>query len=433
MKACPVRLGCSEGEVALMKTRLMALMFAAVSAQALAQSEPPLVTDEQANVPEAYPQDQQQYGGDQTGEQAADDQGSYGYVEASADSNQAQVNMVVPPDDAEPVEMNTVASVQAFEPSLAPYGDWVATNGLRAWRPSPSVVGNDFVPYATSGQWVSTEAGWSFNSTLPFGWATFHYGRWWYDPSYGWVWIPDTVWGPSWVEWRYGGGYAGWAPLAPVAFQSYYRPRWYFVQSSYLCSRNLNRYAVPYSQYNAIYGVTVGVPTRHYRGMTWHIGPSWREVARVSVERPIRRSMVYDQPTHVAVSAGGGYGGYRGGGMHGAVPPPATNGGFVPPPRGSPVPPPSRAGNYSGSYGYGHAASSPSYSPPPAAHYSSPPSYSPPPAAHYASPPPSRSYSPPPVSHSYSPPPSSHSYSPPPASHYSAPPRSSSGSSGHRH
>jgi hypothetical protein len=428
-----------------MKTRLMAVIFAVVSGSAFAQSEPPLVTDEQAVVPDAYPQDQQaqqQYDQQQYDQQQqaqpAGDQDSYGYVEASADPNQAQVNMVAPSDDAEPVEMNTVASVQAFEPSLAPYGDWVASNGVRAWRPSPAVVGNDFVPYASSGQWVSTEAGWSFSSSLPFGWATFHYGRWWYDPSYGWVWIPDTTWGPSWVEWRYGGGYAGWAPLAPLAFQSYYRPRWYFVQSSYLCSRNLNRYAVPFAQYNSVYGVTVGVPTRHYRGQSWHVGPSWRDVARISVERPIRRSMVYDQPRHVAVNVGGygspSGGGYRGG-SHVAVPPPATNGGFIPPPRGSPVPPP-RSGNYGnyGNYGNGgHPATAPSSSPPPATHYSPPPasrgpgpSYSPPPAAHYSSPP---SYSPPPHSTSA---PAPH-YSPPPVSHPSAPPASHTGNSGHRH
>ena len=56
-------------------------------------------------------------------------------------------------------------------------------------------------------------------SDEPWGWACYHYGRWAYDSYYGWVWVPDTVWGPSWVCFREGGGYCGWAPLPPgVAF-----------------------------------------------------------------------------------------------------------------------------------------------------------------------------------------------------------------------
>ena len=32
----------------------------------------------------------------------------------------------------------------------------------------------------------------------------------------GWCWIPGTTWGPAWVNWRWGGGYVGWAPMAPA-------------------------------------------------------------------------------------------------------------------------------------------------------------------------------------------------------------------------
>src|SRR5262249_32561511 len=48
-------------------------------------------------------------------------------------------------------------------------------------------------------------------------WATCHYGRWLLDATYGWVWIPGTVWGPGWVIWRTGRGYIGWAPQPPEA------------------------------------------------------------------------------------------------------------------------------------------------------------------------------------------------------------------------
>jgi len=28
--------------------------------------------------------------------------------------------------------------------------------------------------------------------------------------------MPDDVWGPAWVEWRYDDEYIGWAPLRPM-------------------------------------------------------------------------------------------------------------------------------------------------------------------------------------------------------------------------
>jgi hypothetical protein len=49
----------------------------------------------------------------------------------------------------------------------------------------------------------------------PWAWATFHYGRWYYDTGLGWAWVPGAVWAPAWVAWRDGGGYLGWAPLPP--------------------------------------------------------------------------------------------------------------------------------------------------------------------------------------------------------------------------
>ncbi len=129
----------------------------------------------------------------------------------------------------------TIRASVDFEAPLAPYGQWVVVRGARVFRPAVGVVGRDFVPYGTRGHWVSTEAGWSFQSDLPFAWATYHYGRWWYDDALGWVWYPDTTWGVSWVEWRYGGGYAGWAPLPPAVYVSTHRPRWVFVDEPRFC------------------------------------------------------------------------------------------------------------------------------------------------------------------------------------------------------
>jgi len=65
---------------------------------------------------------------------------------------------------------------------------------------------------------VWTVDGWYWESEEPWGWATYHYGRWTYDDYYGWVWIPDLEWGPAWVEWRTGPSCLGWAPLGPYSW-----------------------------------------------------------------------------------------------------------------------------------------------------------------------------------------------------------------------
>jgi hypothetical protein len=67
------------------------------------------------------------------------------------------------------------------------------------------------------GRWVWSDYGWYWASDEPFGWAVYHYGRWYYDDYYGWIWVPGDVWGPAWVEWRYDDDYIGWAPLSPYA------------------------------------------------------------------------------------------------------------------------------------------------------------------------------------------------------------------------
>jgi hypothetical protein len=105
-------------------------------------------------------------------------------------------------------------NVGIFYSSLSRYGEWVNADAGFAWRPLR--VGHHWRPYL-HGRWAWTDYGWYWVSMEPFGWATFHYGRWIYDDYYGWIWIPDRVWGPAWVEWRYDDDYIGWAPLPPYA------------------------------------------------------------------------------------------------------------------------------------------------------------------------------------------------------------------------
>jgi len=117
--------------------------------------------------------------------------------------------------DAKPKPLCVTVSFGFFYTSLNPYGEWIEIDAdIIAWRPHS--VSWNWRPYSV-GRWAWTRHGWYWDSYEPFGWATYHYGRWFYDDYYGWIWIPDYEWGPSWVEWRYDDDYIGWAPLPPYA------------------------------------------------------------------------------------------------------------------------------------------------------------------------------------------------------------------------
>ena len=114
------------------------------------------------------------------------------------------------------LEVSTSVAIRAqadfYEP-LTPHGVWidVASYG-RCWRPAHVVMG--WRPYCY-GSWVWTDCGWYWASDEPWAWACYHYGWWFYDPVQAWIWVPGIEWAPAWVSWRFGGGYCGWAPLAP--------------------------------------------------------------------------------------------------------------------------------------------------------------------------------------------------------------------------
>jgi len=111
---------------------------------------------------------------------------------------------------------NQAVSVDYFQTALSPYGTWITVpNYGLCWRPTVAVADCNWRPYAHHGRWVWTDCGWYWYSHYSWGWAPFHYGRWCDYPRVGWVWVPDTVWGPSWVTWRYNSYYCGWAPLPP--------------------------------------------------------------------------------------------------------------------------------------------------------------------------------------------------------------------------
>lgn len=141
-----------------------------------------------------------------------------------------------------------------FYTSLSPYGTWMEIGfGTPVWR--PTIMKRTWSPYY-QGQWIYTDYGWYWDSYEPFGEIVYHYGRWYYDDYYGWIWIPDYEWAPAWVDWRYDDDYIGWAPLSPYALFSitigihythdYYVPynHWNYVKYNHFCDQNVYSYYV---------------------------------------------------------------------------------------------------------------------------------------------------------------------------------------------
>ena len=166
-------------------------------------------------------------------------------------------------------------SQNEIDQTLTPYGSWVQVEGYgRCWRPSVVVYDATWQPYCDRGRWIYTDYGWYWNSDYAWG-VTFHYGRWFNSPQYGWCWWPNTVWAPAWVTWRSSNAYCGWAPLPPfTAYQAgigfVYRGNqvavgfdfglaancFTFVSIGHFCEPHPRYYCVPHTQVAQIYGQT---------------------------------------------------------------------------------------------------------------------------------------------------------------------------------
>jgi len=175
-----------------------------------------------------------------------------------------------------PTEPPTEVTVNYFYDTLSPYGTWVDVDSYgRCWRPSVVAYNPGWQPYCDHGHWVYTDCGWYWYSDYSWGWAPFHYGRWFLSPRLGWCWAPDTVWGPSWVTWRYSNDYCGWAPLPPGALFRpgagfFYHGRnvafgfdfglgegcFTFVPTAHFCDPHPRRFRAPEPQVTTIFNQT---------------------------------------------------------------------------------------------------------------------------------------------------------------------------------
>ena len=132
----------------------------------------------------------------------------------AASNDTGEVNQAIVTSGAvapEPSDQN----ISFFYKSLYPYGNWLNIDGKWCWQPNAAVISPDWTPYCRHGHWVNSDWGWCWVSDYSWGWAPFHYGRWFRHNTHGWCWVPDNEWGPAWVVWRSGNDYCGWAPLPP--------------------------------------------------------------------------------------------------------------------------------------------------------------------------------------------------------------------------
>jgi hypothetical protein len=231
-----------------------------------------------------------------------------------------------------------------FYEELSPYGEWFEHPPYGpVWRPHRHVVGVEFTPYVTGGRWVYTEYGWVFDTDWRWGWAPFHYGRWLYLGAVeGWVWVPDTVWGPAWVEWRAGGGYVGWAPLPPARVSvviGVYEPRWAWVTVHHF-QGGLHRGHVVFEP--GVHPATSVIPPRPaHDGHAWYVGPSPDWVAHEASTPVTPRRYSRPEPLPPGASAATPSRPPPPGREHGPSQPPSTGGqqehGASPPPPGRPA------------------------------------------------------------------------------------------------
>ena len=172
---------------------------------------------------------------------------------------------------------HTSVDLGFFYDNLAPYGNWVQRPSY-GWVWTPTAVSTSWRPYE-NGHWAWTDEGWVWVTDEPYGWATYHYGRWYDDPEIGWAWVPGDEWGSSWVSWQAGADYVGWAPLPPgvnvsvglgggyggyaygIAPENYV-----FVPDRYFLAPSVATYVVPTARVRGFWGQTRNFANYRFAG-----------------------------------------------------------------------------------------------------------------------------------------------------------------------
>jgi hypothetical protein len=221
------------------------------------------------------------------------------------------------PRTARSDEGRATGSYDTFYEKLDRYGDWRETSDYGyVFQPREAQQSRTWRPY-TDGHWAYTDAGWTWISEEPFGWATYHYGRWTRLRNVGWVWVPGDEWAPAWVSWRKGDEYVGWAPLPPEArfdrrtgihnwSDNYYDigPEQYcFVETRQFGGQHAQRAVIAPERNVTIVNQTTNVTNITYSNTTViNQGPSYDDL-RTRTQEPIARLRL-ERQTNVDVNAG---------------------------------------------------------------------------------------------------------------------------------
>ncbi len=211
-----------------------------------------------------------------------------------------------PPVAETSTDSRSPRSYDTFYRKLEPYGGWRETADYGyVWQPEQAQRSRDWRPY-TDGRWAYTDAGWTWISDEPFGWATYHYGRWTRLRGVGWVWVPGDEWAPAWVSWRKSDRHLGWAPLPPEArferrtgihqwADSYYdidADEYVFIPNEEIGAPNIRRAVIPAQQNVTIVTQTVNVTNITYSNTTIiNGGPNYDEL-RSRSRQPLSRMRI---------------------------------------------------------------------------------------------------------------------------------------------
>jgi len=102
--------------------------------------------------------------------------------------------------------------LRAYSDDLDHNGEWVYVDEYRTWCWRPLRVSAEWRPY-WQGRWGAYPGGMTWISDEPWGYVTYHHGRWGWGAGLGWYWVPGASYAPAWVAWHTSGAYFGWAPM----------------------------------------------------------------------------------------------------------------------------------------------------------------------------------------------------------------------------
>jgi hypothetical protein len=209
--------------------------------------------------------------------------------------------------------------IRYYADDLDGYGNWVYVPDCGTWCWCPAGVADDWRPY-WDGRWACYPGGMTWISTEPWGYVTYHFGRWGWGAGLGWYWIPGVYYSPAWVAWGCSDLYFGWAPLGfynfPVAWG--YGPwrggyAWNVVNSNFINSRNLGSRTVVSASVVAAFNR----PGAAYQGRMLVTQAEFRDpaqVQQVARQRGLlqQRTAAYAQATgHTLLPAQAGGGGFE--------------------------------------------------------------------------------------------------------------------------